>query len=177
MIERERISRILIDPGSSVNLMSFRTLKRLALDIPNLSPENVVIQGFNQNSQTALGSIILPLRLGSLETEVQFDVINADTSYRALLGRPWLHEHFVVPSTLHQCMKYTRDGEEKRIDGDIKPFAVHEIGYSDARYFIDASAAAQSSGSRGATPIRGRGRGRGRNNPRAAQRGKGKTGA
>ncbi|OAY81542.1 hypothetical protein ACMD2_20063 [Ananas comosus] len=53
------------------------------------------------HSQKALGSIILPIKFGALRTDVKYYVINADTSYKALLGRPWLHEYNVVPSTLH----------------------------------------------------------------------------
>ncbi|XP_020081530.1 uncharacterized protein LOC109705200 [Ananas comosus] len=107
------------------------------MDVGYLNSEKVVIQGFNQHSQKALGSITLPIRFGKLQTEAKFYVINADTSYKALLGRPWLHKYHIVPSTLHQCLKYIKDGEEYRIDGDIRPFGVHEIRYEDARYFIE----------------------------------------
>ncbi|XP_020082008.1 uncharacterized protein LOC109705667 [Ananas comosus] len=134
----DKINRILIDPGSSINILTLRTLKSLALNVDHLSSEKIVIQGFNQHSQKALGSIILPIKFGALRTEAKFYVINADTSYKALMGRPWLHEYNVVPSTLHQCMKYIKDGEEFRVDGDIRPFGVHEVRYEDARYFAES---------------------------------------
>ncbi|XP_020085565.1 uncharacterized protein LOC109708295, partial [Ananas comosus] len=35
-------------------------------------------------------------------------------------------------------MKYIKDGQEHRIDGDIRPFGVHEVRYDDARYFIES---------------------------------------
>ena len=38
--------------------------------------------------------------------------IDVDTSYNLLLGRPWIHRNSIVPSTLHQVMKYI-DGSEK----------------------------------------------------------------
>ena len=44
----------------------------------------------------------------------------------------------MVPSTLHQCVKYIKDDEVYLIDGEIQPFGVHEIHYDDARYFVDA---------------------------------------
>lgn len=81
--------------------------------------------------------MVLPLSFGELHTEARFHVINSNTSYKALLGRPWLQEYGIVPSTLHQCMKYNRDNEEHRIDGDEQPFLVHEVKiYDDAKYFI-----------------------------------------
>jgi hypothetical protein len=38
---------------------------------------------------------------------VKFHLIDAATSYKALHGRPWLHEIQAVPPTLHQLIKYT----------------------------------------------------------------------
>ena len=87
---RTRVSRILVDRGSSVNLMTLKTLHALALETYHLSAEKVIVQGFNQHSQKALGSITLPLKIGKLASEVKFHVINTDALYRALLGRPWL---------------------------------------------------------------------------------------
>ena len=61
-------------------------------------------------------------------------MIDSKTSYKLLLGRPWLHEHGVVASTLHQCLKYYRDGE-KKVNGDTKPFTKAEPYFADARFF------------------------------------------
>jgi len=64
-------------------------------------------------------------------------VINADTSYRILLGRPWLHDNYIVPSTLPQCMKYVKDGEERRTDREMQPLNVYEVRDDDAKYFLE----------------------------------------
>ena len=110
----------------------------LELDVTYLSTERITIQGFNQNSQKAFGSITLPMQIVSLLADIKFHVLNADTSYKALLGRPWIHENGVVPYALHQCMKYKKEDGEARIDGDIQPFTVNEIWrYDDARYFLE----------------------------------------
>jgi hypothetical protein len=140
----QKIGRILVDAGSSINIMPLKTLKTITLDVKNLSDEKVIIHGFNQNSQKALGAITLNLQCGSLKAPTKFYVIDAETSYRALLGRPWLHSNQVIPSTLHQCLKYIENGKQKRIDGDVKPFGVHEIKFNDAQYFLPKSATAPS---------------------------------
>jgi hypothetical protein len=132
----QKIGRILVDAGSSINIMPLKTLKTITLDVKNLSDEKVIIHGFNQNSQKALGAITLNLQCGSLKAPTKFYVIDAETSYRALLSRPWLHSNQVIPSTLHQCLKYIEDDKQKRIDGDVKPFGVHEIKFIDAQYFL-----------------------------------------
>lgn len=114
-----RIIPILIDPESSINLIPLRILESLSLGTQHLSSKKIVIQGFNQHSQQATSSIVLLVQFGQLYTEVKFHTINADTSYRALLGRLWIHDNYIVPSTLHQCMKYKMDEREFVIKGDI----------------------------------------------------------
>lgn len=60
-------------------------------------------------------------------TYVTFHVIDAITSTNVLLGRPWLHEHKVMPSTWHQCFKYkTPERESNRIFANTKPFTTTE---------------------------------------------------
>lgn len=78
------VKRILIDPGSTMNLLSFRTLKNLGHSKVDLKPANVTIQGFDQNIQSTMGSIQLSI---DLQTRAKFYVIDVNTSYRALLGR------------------------------------------------------------------------------------------
>ena len=56
------VKRILVDPGSSVNIITLQTLWMLELDVTHLSTERITIQGFNPNSQKALGSTILPCK-------------------------------------------------------------------------------------------------------------------
>jgi hypothetical protein len=82
----QRIGRVLIDAGSSINIMPLRTLKAIALDVKNLSDEKVTIHGFNQNSQKALGAVTLNLQCGGLNSPTKFYVIDAETSYWVLLG-------------------------------------------------------------------------------------------
>lgn len=50
-INSAKISRILIDPWSSINIMLLRMLRTLSLDTQHLSSEKIIIQGFNQHSQ------------------------------------------------------------------------------------------------------------------------------
>jgi hypothetical protein len=110
MCEGVKVNRILIDPGSSINLMPLKTLKSLSLSVKHLSTSKVYIHGLNQNSQRALGAVTLPKPIGKFKTEAKFYVIDAETSYKALLGRPWLHENYVVPSTLFASMYEVRKG-------------------------------------------------------------------
>ncbi|NAU33234.1 retroviral-like aspartic protease [Klebsiella pneumoniae] len=132
-----KLSRVLVDPGASVNIMNLKTLALLRIDARQLTSDKMMLRGFNDKGQRALGSVTLLLEIGELKTEAKFHIIDSETSFNALLGRPWLHEYRMVPSSLHQCIKYMLDGEEHCIKGDIQPFSVHEVGiYEDAAYYL-----------------------------------------
>lgn len=106
------INRILIDPGSSMNLMSLQVLKRLSLDVQYLGREKLMVHRFNENGQKFLGCFVLALKFGELYTKTKIHIIDANTLFRILLGRPWIYKYEIVPFTMHQCMKYLKDGEE-----------------------------------------------------------------
>jgi hypothetical protein len=86
-----------------------------------------------------MGTISLVLKLEKFMTYVKFHVIDAATSYNALLGCPWLHENKIVPSTFHQCLKYIDTlGEVVTLFVDKKPFTVAESFYADATFYIES---------------------------------------
>ncbi|KAK4400811.1 Retrovirus-related Pol polyprotein from transposon.6 [Sesamum angolense] len=96
-----------------------------------------MIQGFNQGGQRAVSIIRMQLTMEDMVSSALFHVINAKTSYNMLLGRPWLHENAVVPSTWHQCFKYCRNGIVKKVLGDNKPFTEAKSHFADAKYYIE----------------------------------------
>ncbi|KAK4400663.1 hypothetical protein Sango_1172400 [Sesamum angolense] len=61
----------------------------------------------------AVGIIRMQLTMEDIVSSALFHVLDAKTSYNIFLGRPWLHENAVVPSTWHQCFKYCRNDAKK----------------------------------------------------------------
>ncbi|KAK4389855.1 hypothetical protein Sango_2322500 [Sesamum angolense] len=102
-----------------------------------LSNSRLMIQDFNQGGQRTVGIIRMQLTMEDMVSSALFHVINAKTSYNMLLGRPWLHENAVVPSTWHQCFKYCCNGIVKKVLGDNKPFTEVESHFADAKYYIE----------------------------------------
>ncbi|KAL0300454.1 UNVERIFIED_CONTAM: hypothetical protein Sangu_3119600 [Sesamum angustifolium] len=100
-LREQKVNRILIDGGSAVNILPLRILKELEISIDELSNSSLMIQGFNQGGQRAAGIIRMQLTMEDMASSALFHVIDAKTSYNMLLGRPWLHENAVVPSTWH----------------------------------------------------------------------------
>lgn len=58
------------------------------------------------------------LTIGPVEFAKKFQVLNVDSSYNLLLGRPWIHKAKAVASTLHQMIKFEHDRQEVVIHGE-----------------------------------------------------------
>src|SRR5438270_13028408 len=86
-------TRIQVDPGSALSIMPRRVMEHLSIPAHRLSATDTNIFGFNANSTRPMGKIKLRCQIGDLKTEVTVYVIDADTSYNLLLGRPWIHRN------------------------------------------------------------------------------------
>ncbi|GAA0142308.1 hypothetical protein LIER_03240 [Lithospermum erythrorhizon] len=117
---------MLADGGSAVNILPLQTLKLLGISTDELQQSCILIQGFNQNGQRALGKVALHLTIGELEITSRFHVIDARITFNVLPRRPWIHSSNAVPSTLHQCLKYYKSIAERTIKADENPFTIEE---------------------------------------------------
>ncbi|KAM0901363.1 hypothetical protein ACQ4PT_020050 [Festuca glaucescens] len=131
------LRRILIDPGSAVNILPLRSLKRAGFTEEDLESTDVMICGFDNQGKPTLGAITVKIQMSTFSFKVRFFVIEANTSYLALLGRPWIHKYRVVPSTLHQCLKFLDgNGTQQRIIGNTNPYTIQESHHADAKYYF-----------------------------------------
>jgi hypothetical protein len=103
----------------------------------DLEPTDVIICGFDNSGEATLGALTVKIQMSTFSFKVRFYVIDANTSYSALLGRPWIHKYRVVPSTLHQCLKFL-DGSktQQRIIGNMFPYTIQEAYHADAKYYF-----------------------------------------
>ncbi|XP_070050855.1 uncharacterized protein [Nicotiana tomentosiformis] len=61
------------------------------------------------------------MTVGLADFEIVFQVVDMETSYNFLLGRPWMHMARVVPSTLHQMLKFEHDKKENIFHREDEP--------------------------------------------------------
>ncbi|KAM2657977.1 hypothetical protein EV1_013288 [Malus domestica] len=135
-VREHKVNRMLVDGGSAINIMPKSTMNTIGIKADELSLSRLLIQGFNQGGQRAMGMIRVEMTIGELKSSTIFHVIDARTSYGLLLGRPWIHANGVVPSTLHQCLKFYRE-RVKVIYGDTKPFTEAESHFAVAKFYMD----------------------------------------
>src|SRR4051812_6393781 len=100
------ITRIQVDPGSELSIMPRRVMEHISIPAHRLSATDTNIFGFNVNSTRPMGKIKIRYQIGDLKLEVTCYIIDAETSYNLLLGRPWIHKNHIILSTLHQLMKH-----------------------------------------------------------------------
>ncbi|XP_049370599.1 uncharacterized protein LOC125835509 [Solanum verrucosum] len=132
----KRVNRILVDEGTGINILPIHTMKELGISTTDLTDSRLMIQGFNQGGQRSIRTVKIDLAIRELQSNVWLHVIDAKTSYNILLGRPWVHENTIIPSTYHQCLKYYDDGVAKRIIADDNPFTEAEAHFVNAKFYL-----------------------------------------
>ncbi|MCI11018.1 hypothetical protein A2U01_0032117, partial [Trifolium medium] len=119
------VHRILVDQGSSCDVMYSGLFKTLQLTEKNLVPYvGADLQGFNGSTTKPWGYVDLIVTFGEEKAmksvKVQFLVVDCPSLYNCIIGRTTLAELFVVSSTIHLKLKYyTKDGQVATINGDI----------------------------------------------------------
>ncbi|XP_070044945.1 uncharacterized protein [Nicotiana tomentosiformis] len=112
-----KTKRVLVDPGSSVNIVQWRVMDQAKLT-GSIVPTTKLLVGFNLASMTTRGEILLFTDAKGVTKTALFEVVDGDMGYNIILGRPWLYEMKVVPSTYHQLLKFTTPEGIKQIRGD-----------------------------------------------------------
>ncbi|XP_059289790.1 uncharacterized protein LOC132043309 [Lycium ferocissimum] len=130
LVNNFRIKRVLIDPGSSANIIRWRVIEQLGL-LDQIVPAIRVLNGFNMACETTKGEITLPISVAGIMQQTKFYVTEGDMEYNALLGRPWIHLVRAVPSTMQQMLKFPTPKGIKTVCGEQQAakemFAVEEF--------------------------------------------------
>ncbi|XP_064987579.1 uncharacterized protein LOC135626300 [Musa acuminata AAA Group] len=109
-IANAQVRRIMIDTGSSADVLYLDAFQKLGLAKESLKPICSALTGFTGDSISPVGAVTLPLTLGALprmKTVMStFLVVDLPTAYNAILGRPTLNRIRAVVSTYHQTVKF-----------------------------------------------------------------------
>ncbi|VFQ86546.1 unnamed protein product [Cuscuta campestris] len=116
------VARVLVDTGSSVNILYLETFQKLRLCQTQLEPLKTPLSGFTGDTVEAEGSIVLPVKLGLGEKTVwkkmRFIVVDIKCVHNAILGRPGINKVGAVISMPHLCMKFHTPGGVGEVKGD-----------------------------------------------------------
>ncbi|XP_056864095.1 uncharacterized protein LOC130511224 [Raphanus sativus] len=117
-VDKYDVTKVLIDTGSSVDIIFRETLVKMGIDLNDVKPSTRTLTGFNGSSEVIAGTIRLVHACGVTRT-VKFSVVGSKAPYHVILGTPWLHSMRAIASTYHQCVKFPgSDGSIKTLKGD-----------------------------------------------------------
>ena len=110
--------RILIDPGSSADVVYYALFKRFRLSPEHLIEAEVPLVGFNSTPVWPLGHISMPVKAGTRSVDTDFVVVDVPSPYNIILGRTWLHRMEAIASTYLQVVRFIGQNEPESIYGD-----------------------------------------------------------
>ncbi|XP_056864066.1 uncharacterized protein LOC130511205 [Raphanus sativus] len=112
------VKRILVDNGSSSNIIFYSAFADLGLEPTALTRKATPLVGFSGEVKQTLGEVLLPVYAEGVNQATKFLVVDCPSSYNVILGRPWIHDMGAVPSTLHQLAKFPTPWGIRAVKGD-----------------------------------------------------------
>ncbi|XP_050896495.1 uncharacterized protein LOC127103267 [Lathyrus oleraceus] len=126
----DSLSNILIDTGSSLNVMPKSTLLKLKYKGGRMRHSGIIVKAFDGSRKTVIGEVDLPIGIGPHVFQINFQVMDIVPAYSCLLGRPWIHEAGAITSTLHQKLKFVKNGQIVTVNGEQAMLISHLSSFS-----------------------------------------------
>jgi hypothetical protein len=124
VIANHKIHRVLVDTGSSADIIYKSTFELISIDQGKLISTRGPLVGFSGEQVLPIGSIELPVMAGTSPQEktimVKFLVVEGRSAYNIILGRPALNDLGAITSTPHLCMKFPTSSGVGVVRGDQK---------------------------------------------------------
>ncbi|XP_075675005.1 uncharacterized protein LOC142644236 [Castanea sativa] len=102
--------RVLVDNGSSANILYYPAFQQMGIGRERLVPTNASLVGFGGTTVYPLGVVTLFVMVGDypqqITKDVVFLVVDCSSTYNAILGRPTLNAWKTVTSTYHLMVKF-----------------------------------------------------------------------
>ncbi|XP_062094074.1 uncharacterized protein LOC133800124 [Humulus lupulus] len=111
---------ILIDNGSSANILFLSALREMGIDESKIIKKTTILIGFSGEQKNTLGKIELPVYADGVNLCTRFLVVDSPSAHNVIPGRPWIHEMEAVPSTYHQVLRFPTKWGVKEIKGQHK---------------------------------------------------------
>ncbi|XP_023877885.1 uncharacterized protein LOC111990332 [Quercus suber] len=116
------IHQVLIDNGSSVDILYYPAFQQVRIDRERLILTNAPLVGFGGTRVFPLGAVTLSVILGDypqqITKDVTFLVVDCLSAYNAIIGRPTLNSWKAVTSTYHLMIKFPMEYGVRELRGN-----------------------------------------------------------
>ncbi|PKI41475.1 hypothetical protein CRG98_038122 [Punica granatum] len=119
------VGQVMIDNGSALNICPVSTLKQMNVDMSRIRASKTTAQAFDGFRREVNGEIDLLIDMGPCSFSVTFQILEIPNAFSLLLGRPWIHAAGVVPSSLHQKLKFFVEGKLITVNGE-EDYAIYK---------------------------------------------------
>ncbi|XP_050909405.1 uncharacterized protein LOC127123205 [Lathyrus oleraceus] len=112
------LSRVLIDTGSSLNVMPKSSFAKLTVEGLVMKSSELIVRVFDRTRRNVIGEVNFPMKIGPHTFLITFFIMDIYPAYTCLLGRPWIHFSGAVTLTLHQKLKFLVDDKLIVVEGE-----------------------------------------------------------
>ena len=114
--------RVLVDNGSSANILYYPAFQQMKLERDQLHPVHSPLVGFGGMKVQPVGTITLPVVMEAYPQQVtrnvNFLVVDCSSSYNAIIGRLTLNNWKAVTSIYHLSVKFPMEYGVGEVQGD-----------------------------------------------------------
>ena len=122
MVANNNMHRILVDNGSSVDILYYQVFQKMGLKVSDLKPSPNPVYGFTGGSVTPMVIISLPMTMGDYPRQscvmANFLVINQPSAFNAVLDIPSPRALKVITSIYHLLMKFPTPNGVRQVHGN-----------------------------------------------------------
>ena len=121
-IEDYNMHRVLVNNGSSADILYYLAFQQMGIGRERLIPTNAPLVDFGGTRELPLDAIILSVVVGDypqqIAKDVTFLVVDCSSAYNTILGRPTLNSWKAVTSTYHLMIKFPTNYGVGELRGD-----------------------------------------------------------
>ena len=121
-IEGFNTKRILVDNGSSADIIYLPAFQQLKLDPKRLRPFESPLVSFSGDRVYPKGIVTLTVTMGAqpkqLTCQLDFLVVDCPSSYNVIIGKPTLNRWKAATSTYYLKVKFPMDNGVSEVRGD-----------------------------------------------------------